>query len=193
MGAHGDVSETTAPSVAVADGSYSRHAPYHARIVANERLTDQVHFQDVRHIEFDIEGSKIVYEPGDVAVIQPRNSISDLDPVLERLGLVKARNIVVSITPSPVHQQPLPPNWPSRMTIEELVSRIDVFGKPRRYFFEQLALLATAPHEKEKLEEYCTALGQVTKFFALYFLILIFFTVLGRPVCVLLQTTADIF
>lgn len=33
--------------------------PFPARLVFNKRVTDPSHFQDVRHIEFDITGSNI--------------------------------------------------------------------------------------------------------------------------------------
>lgn len=37
----------------------SQSHPFPARLVSNRRVTDLSHFQDVRHIEFDITGSNI--------------------------------------------------------------------------------------------------------------------------------------
>jgi len=36
-------------------------------------MTSTDHFQDTRLVEFDIEGSGIDFQPGDVCMIQPKN------------------------------------------------------------------------------------------------------------------------
>lgn len=38
---------------------HSQSYPFPARLIFNRRVTDLSHFQDVRHIEFDITGSNI--------------------------------------------------------------------------------------------------------------------------------------
>lgn len=40
-------------------GVPSQSQPFPARLVFNKRVTDVSHFQDVRHMEFDITGSNI--------------------------------------------------------------------------------------------------------------------------------------
>ncbi|CAN0107898.1 unnamed protein product, partial [Hapterophycus canaliculatus] len=45
------------------------------------RLTAQDHFQDVRHLEFDISGvpGGVDYRAGDVAWVHPSNKASDVE------------------------------------------------------------------------------------------------------------------
>eukprot|EP00965_Chrysotila_dentata_P064221 2127758-Pleurochrysis_carterae.AAC.2 len=50
-----------------------RHRPWMARVLRNVRLTSEDCARDVRHIEFDLAGSGLQYEPGDALAVQPRN------------------------------------------------------------------------------------------------------------------------
>lgn len=47
------------PMLADGQASPSFAHPFPARVVSNQRVTAPEHFQDVRHIEFDISGSNI--------------------------------------------------------------------------------------------------------------------------------------
>ena len=59
---------------------------------------------------------------------------------------------------------PLPPLFPSPCSVEWLVSHhLDINSVPRRSFFELLKYHADDEMEREKLEEFCTAQGQVKK------------------------------
>jgi sulfite reductase alpha subunit-like flavoprotein len=51
----------------------------------NERITSMDHFQDVRHVELKIKNNskEALYEPGDVAVILPKNLPKEVDAFLE--------------------------------------------------------------------------------------------------------------
>jgi sulfite reductase alpha subunit-like flavoprotein len=50
----------------------SKDSPFSGVMVGNKRLTSEDHFQDVRLVQFDISGSGIKYNPGDVVWIYPR-------------------------------------------------------------------------------------------------------------------------
>lgn len=54
----------------------------------NERITAADHFQDVRHIELKIKSDSQhqLYEPGDVAVIRPKNLPDEVDAFLEYMN-----------------------------------------------------------------------------------------------------------
>lgn len=52
--------------------------PFMALLLANERLTAPDHFQDTRHLEFDLAGSGLEYEPGDTLAIFPRTPEGDV-------------------------------------------------------------------------------------------------------------------
>lgn len=68
---------------------YGRDSPYRARLMMNRRLTQENHFQDVRHIEFDITESGMSFEPGDVVYVMPRNLRQDVDEFMNRMGILE--------------------------------------------------------------------------------------------------------
>ncbi|MFT4192971.1 MAG: sulfite reductase subunit alpha, partial [Comamonas sp.] len=78
----------------------SRKNPYAAALVANRRLSGPQSGKDIRHFEFDLEGSGLQYEAGDALGVVPVN-----DPELVRLLL--ARLNVAHDTPVPGHEQSL--------------------------------------------------------------------------------------
>ncbi len=67
--------------------NYGPWRPYMAPILVNQRLTAPTHFQDTRHVEFDISGSGLSYAPGDLLAVFPRTPAKAVDAVLERCGL----------------------------------------------------------------------------------------------------------
>lgn len=57
---------------------------------------------------------------------------------------------------------PLPHQLPQPCSIQYLVEHyLDIQGVPRRYFFELLSHFTSSDLEKEKLQEFCSAEGQV--------------------------------
>lgn len=59
-------------------------------------------------------------------------------------------------------ERPLPSHWPRQTTLRQLFTHyLDIFAVPRRSFFEWLSYFTTAELETEKLQEFCTADGQV--------------------------------
>lgn len=61
---------------------------FDAIVTKIERITAADHFQDVRHIELKIQAdnNSNLYEPGDVAVIRPKNLPNEVDAFLEYMG-----------------------------------------------------------------------------------------------------------
>ncbi|CAG8555508.1 7172_t:CDS:2 [Racocetra fulgida] len=59
----------------------------YALLVNNKRVTSHDHFQDVRHIELDIGDTEHKYNPGDVAVIRPKNLPEDVDEFIKLMNL----------------------------------------------------------------------------------------------------------
>eukprot|EP00057_Strongylocentrotus_purpuratus_P030077 XP_780652.3 PREDICTED: NADPH-dependent diflavin oxidoreductase 1 [Strongylocentrotus purpuratus] len=139
----------------------SNLCPFHAKMVANERLTAPDHFQDVRLVKLDVQESNIKYSPGDVLMIQPRNSTSSVDAFLENMNLDPDQMITISQNDPDV---PLPPSWllPSTCSIRYLATNyLDINSIPRRSFFEMLAHHASNELEREKFQEFDSAEGQV--------------------------------
>jgi sulfite reductase (NADPH) flavoprotein alpha-component len=85
----GDTSVRVCASVdlrsAPASNAYTRKNPFHAEVLANQRLTARGSTKDVRHIELSLEGSSIHYEPGDALGVVPRNDAGDVDLLLSAL------------------------------------------------------------------------------------------------------------
>lgn len=65
--------------------AYTRKNPFHAEILANQRLTARGSSKDVRHLELSLDGSSIHYEPGDSLGVVPRNSSAAVDALLAAL------------------------------------------------------------------------------------------------------------
>ncbi len=66
---------------------YGPGRPFLARVLKNERMTAPGHFQDTRHIELDLAGSGLRYEPGWLLAVRPRQRPEDVAAFLKRLRL----------------------------------------------------------------------------------------------------------
>lgn len=126
----------------------------------NERITAADHFQDVRHIQLTCTDQDFSYEPGDIAVITPQNLVQDVDLFFEQLGWTEHADKLIRFTPFDEFHT-LPAHWPSIMTFRDLfVYFLDVFGVPRRSFFEMLAYFTTDENHTERLREFASPEGQ---------------------------------
>ncbi|XP_077161099.1 NADPH-dependent diflavin oxidoreductase 1 isoform X2 [Paroedura picta] len=132
--------------------------PFPARMVSNQRVTAESHFQDVRLIEFDVTGSGMEYAPGDVVMIQPRNAPEDVQLFCDLLRLDPDKLFVLRPTES---NTPLPALLPQPCSVHHLVSHyLDISCIPRRSFFELLSYISPNELERDKLREFSSAQGQ---------------------------------
>ncbi|CAK6972512.1 NADPH-dependent diflavin oxidoreductase 1 [Scomber scombrus] len=135
----------------------SQSHPFPARLLSNKRVTDPSHFQDVRHIEFDISGSNIQFAAGDVVMMYPRNAAEDVQQFCQMLGL----DPEATFTIRPTDNTAVPARLPQPCTVRHLVeSYLDIAAVPRRSFFELLSTFSTNELEQEKLVEFSSAAGQ---------------------------------
>ncbi|KAL6097233.1 ndor1 [Pungitius sinensis] len=135
----------------------SQSHPFPARLVSNRRVTDMSHFQDVRHMEFDITGSNIEFAAGDVVVMPPCNTPEDVQQLCQLLRLDPEATFTLKATDRSV----VPATLPQPCTVRHLVERyLDIAAVPRRSFFELLSTFATNETEKQKLLEFSSAAGQ---------------------------------
>lgn len=72
--------------VAAAESSYSRTNPFQAEVLANINLNGRGSNKETRHLELSLEGSGLVYRPGDALGIYPHN-----DPELVDLLLAETK------------------------------------------------------------------------------------------------------
>ncbi|XP_061164721.1 NADPH-dependent diflavin oxidoreductase 1-like [Saccostrea echinata] len=155
-----DVEDLRAVSPNLSNGisQYDRNHPFHASLISNERITASDHWQDVRLIRLDIQGSGIKYRPGDVVMIQPQNSAESVEEFLTLMKLDPQQKFTLQHNDPNV---PLPSQLPNPCSIGYLVQHyLDINSVPRRSFFEFMALFSSNDLEKEKLHEFCTPEGQ---------------------------------
>ncbi|XP_045923314.1 NADPH-dependent diflavin oxidoreductase 1 isoform X1 [Micropterus dolomieu] len=135
----------------------SQSHPFSARLVSNRRVTDMSHFQDVRHIEFDITGSNIEFAAGDVVMMHPCNAPEDVQQFCQLLRLDPEARFTLRAT----NDTAVPARLPQPCSVHHLVeSYLDIAAVPRRSFFELLSTFATNELEREKLAEFSSAAGQ---------------------------------
>ncbi|HVU82568.1 MAG TPA: assimilatory sulfite reductase (NADPH) flavoprotein subunit, partial [Rhodanobacteraceae bacterium] len=68
-------------------GAWSATRPFKAEVLSNQRITSDDSSKDVRHLEIDLSGAGLDYEPGDALGVVPRNPESLVDAVLHALHL----------------------------------------------------------------------------------------------------------
>uniref|UniRef100_A0A803JEP3 NADPH-dependent diflavin oxidoreductase 1 n=1 Tax=Xenopus tropicalis TaxID=8364 RepID=A0A803JEP3_XENTR len=136
----------------------SESHPFPAPVVSNQRVTALDHFQDVRLIEFDISGSALQFSPGDVAMVQPRNSPPHVQQLCSLLRLDPRTRFVVEASDP---EAAVPAQLAELQCIGQLAERyLDLCAVPRRSFFQLLSHFAPDELEREKLREFGSAGGQ---------------------------------
>ncbi|KAG2186396.1 hypothetical protein INT43_002834 [Umbelopsis isabellina] len=141
---------------------FPHEGTFDAIVTKNERITAADHFQDVRHIELKIQAdnNSNLYEPGDVAVIRPKNLPNEVDAFLEYMGWLDLADERLIVHPNSEDSR-VPSHWPHILTLRELfVSCLDIFSVPRRSFFEMLAFFTEDENQTEKLREFSSPEGQ---------------------------------
>ncbi|XP_040915620.1 NADPH-dependent diflavin oxidoreductase 1 isoform X2 [Toxotes jaculatrix] len=136
---------------------HSQSHPFLARLVSNRRVTDLSHFQDVRHIEFDITGSSMEFDAGDVVMMRPCNAPEDVQHFCQLMKLDPEARFTLRATDNTA----VPARLPQPCTVRHLMeSFLDIAAVPRRSFFELLSTFATNELERDKLLEFSSAAGQ---------------------------------
>lgn len=103
--------------------------------------------RDVRHFSWDISETNITYEVGDALGIWSTNQTDRVSDFLDWYGL-KLDDIIEVEDIAESREPPLP----SVMTAKQLFCQcLDIFGRPKRQFYEVLSILATDEKEKAQL------------------------------------------
>jgi sulfite reductase (NADPH) flavoprotein alpha-component len=82
---------------------FGPHNPVLARLTENRRLTAPGHFQDVRHLSFDLEQSGLQHEPGDALALVPRQPDAAVAAFLQRVGLPAGAHLRVTLAEAHSH------------------------------------------------------------------------------------------
>ncbi|KAH8093162.1 riboflavin synthase domain-like protein [Cristinia sonorae] len=132
---------------------------YHlATLTRSDRITAADWYQDVRHVEFDVE-KDLDYSPGDVAVIHPQIPPEQVDAFLICAGYANIADEEFTIEHT-LTDQSLPDHMPRTITLRTLFSRyLDINAVPRRSFFSMLRYFVSDELEKEKIDEFLSPEG----------------------------------
>lgn len=141
-------------------GDSTRAPAFEARVVDVRNLSS-LPDREVLHIAFNLEGSGLHFEPGDLLSVLPRQRPEDVERLCTRLGL--AAHDAVELTPafgstcaagggtSQTHQR-------TTVMLGALIDGlVDVnSGSPRRFFFQMLAQFTRSDVERERLAYFAT-------------------------------------
>ena len=151
---NGDVPEVPPPDLLDIPGGLA------AEIASNERITPTTHWQDVRHLKLDVEGSH-PYVPGDVLTIYPKNFPSDVNQMLAIMDWMPIADVPLRFAASspsvPSNARlPLPTcSHTKHHTLRQLLTNyLDILSIPRRSFFAQLAHYTEDEFHRERLLEF---------------------------------------
>ena len=70
---------------------------YFAPLIKHSRITPSDHWQDVRHLTFDITESPLDYKPGDVLLLYPLNPKDEIEKLCKILKIENPQNSMISI------------------------------------------------------------------------------------------------
>ncbi|TPX48248.1 hypothetical protein SeMB42_g00672 [Synchytrium endobioticum] len=133
--------------------------PKVATVKGNSRITASDHDQDTRHLIFEID-KNVRYSAGDVMVVYPRNLPSEVQEFINHCQWHDVADRPIQLIPTRADIQP-PKQIVQPTTLRTLLtSHIDIFGRPKRYFFELASYFATNGLQAGKLREFASAAGQ---------------------------------
>lgn len=78
--------ETAAANSETTISEYSRTNPFYAEVLENINLNGRGSNKETRHLELSLEGSGLVYEPGDSLGIYPTNDPTLVDELITTCG-----------------------------------------------------------------------------------------------------------
>ncbi|MBF0707925.1 assimilatory sulfite reductase (NADPH) flavoprotein subunit [Alkalihalobacillus hwajinpoensis] len=78
------------------DQAYSRTNPFKAEILENVNLNGRGSNKETRHLELDLEGSNLEYEPGDSLGIYPENDTTLVLQLIEEMNWKREEQVTVN-------------------------------------------------------------------------------------------------
>ena len=74
---------------------FTKHNPYSATLLTNQKITGRDSSKDVRHIEIDLEGSGLTYKPGDALGLWYENDPQLVEQILAKIALSGDQSVEV--------------------------------------------------------------------------------------------------
>jgi sulfite reductase alpha subunit-like flavoprotein/pyruvate/2-oxoacid:ferredoxin oxidoreductase beta subunit/ferredoxin len=112
--------------------------------------------RDNRHYEFDLKGTNVNYSCGDSLGVYPHNDPKMVEEFLDTLNL-KMDTVLECNDLSGARKPPLP----EKVTAGQLFTEVlDIFGKPKRQFYDVLSMAVTDEKERQTLEYWMSKEGK---------------------------------
>ena len=118
----------------------------------NRRLTPAEYDRNIFHIEFDLGNSGLTYKIGEALGVHAENDEEDINEFINFYQLNPAELVQV---PAREDNNALE----VRTVYQALAQNVDIFGKPPKRFYEELAEFATDDTEKEALKKIASSAG----------------------------------
>ncbi|OAN19312.1 sulfite reductase subunit alpha [Photobacterium jeanii] len=128
-----------------AAAAYSKQQPYTASLLTSQKITGRHSGKDVRHIEIDLEGSGLVYEPGDALGVWYHNDPQLAERIVAQVGLTA--------------DEPIELEGQSLSLLQALITRYEITNANPQLVSQYAELsgskkLAKLVDDKEKLRHY---------------------------------------
>ncbi|GAO46883.1 hypothetical protein SAICODRAFT_70597 [Saitoella complicata NRRL Y-17804] len=122
------------------------------KVKSNKRLTPADYDRNIFHIEFDTTGTGLTYEIGEALGVHAHNDRKEVEDFIDFYGLDASELVNVPSREDPAYTE-------TRTIFQALLQNIDLFGRPGKKFYEQLAEFATDEAERKQLLTLASAEG----------------------------------
>lgn len=113
----------------------------------NRRLTPREYDRNVFHLEFDSSGTGLKYEIGEALGVHGWNDEGEIRDFCEWYGVNPALLVTLPIPGSEGEE----PKYHTRTVFQALEQQIDIFGRPPKSFYTDLAAYATTSLDRHAL------------------------------------------
>ncbi|WP_100753824.1 assimilatory sulfite reductase (NADPH) flavoprotein subunit [Vibrio salilacus] len=94
-GSEADIVQLPVGQAVAGHSLYNKQHPYTATLLTSQKITGRDSGKDVRHIEIDLEGSGLSYQPGDALGVWFENSSQLANAILAKVGLSGVESVEV--------------------------------------------------------------------------------------------------
>ena len=94
-GSEADIVQLPVGQAVAGHSLYNKQNPYTATLLTSQKITGRDSGKDVRHIEIDLEGSGLSYQPGDALGVWFENSSQLANAILAKVGLSGVESVEV--------------------------------------------------------------------------------------------------
>ncbi|MGR5143660.1 assimilatory sulfite reductase (NADPH) flavoprotein subunit [Photobacterium sp. DNB23_23_1] len=140
-----DVVQLPLGQAAPAVSAYNKKNPYPAVLLTSQKITGRQSGKDVRHVEIDLEGSGLIYQPGDALGVWYDNDPALAEAVLAKVGLAADEQVEVDGEPVSL-KEALVKHYEITLSNPQLVTKYAELSGSKK--------LAKLVEDKDKLREY---------------------------------------